>query len=701
MKNLASTLYLASMLGLVSTIAACGGSDSKSTVASAASKASAMTRYSVTGTVSGLMNGTQITLQNNGTDSLNVTANGSFTFATPLAPNSSYAVTVSKQPAGQICSVANGSGTGAGMTANVTNVSIVCSPNTYSIGGTLSGLAQGAQVTLQNNANDPVTVTANGAFRFTTSVAYGGSYAVTVATQPTGQTCTIANGTGIGAGIIANVTNVSIVCSANSYTIGGTISGLANGAQITLQNNATDSLMITENGRFTFPAPVAHGSSYAVTVGTQPTGQVCTAASGPVVGTNIAANVSNINIVCSTNIYAIGGTVSGLADGTQVTLQNNAANPLTITANGTFTFTTPVAYGGSYAVTVATQPLWQSCLITNGNGTVTTNVSNVTLKCVDQPAQVSTFAGSTTSGSADGMGTAASFYNPTGIATDANGNFYVTDSLNKLIRKITPAGLVSTLAGSDASFSYPQGIAVDTNNNLYVADPSDHKIYKITSTGAVSTLAGSGKPGSVDATGTAASFNYPQSVAVDTNGNVYVADSGNHKIRKITPAGVVSTLAGSGTFGFVDATGTDASFSYPQGVAVDANGNVYVADYGNHKIRKITSAGVVSTLAGSGTPGAINATGIAASFNNPGGVAVDTRGNVYVADTNNHQIRKITPAGVVSTLAGAGATTFGATNGIGSAALFHYPYSITIDANGNLYVADFDNNQIRKLTPAP
>jgi serine/threonine-protein kinase len=159
----------------------------------------------------------------------------------------------------------------------------------------------------------------------------------------------------------------------------------------------------------------------------------------------------------------------------------------------------------------------------------------------------------------------------------------------------------------------------------------------------VTTLAGSGTLGALDGTGTAASFYQPTGVAVDVAGNVYVADSYNHKIRKITSAGVVTTLAGSGGVGAVDATGTAASFNYPRGITVDAAGNVYVADSFNHKIRKITSAGVVTTLAGSGVAGAVDATGTAASFSNPSGVTVDAAGNVYVADHFNNKIRKIIP----------------------------------------------------------
>jgi sugar lactone lactonase YvrE len=211
----------------------------------------------------------------------------------------------------------------------------------------------------------------------------------------------------------------------------------------------------------------------------------------------------------------------------------------------------------------------------------------------------------------------------------------------------TPGG-----TGSAASFVSPVGFAVDSAGEVYVADYGNDEIRKITPAGAVTTLAGSGAQGNADGTGSAASFNYPESVALDSTGNVYVADYGNNEIRKITPAGVVTTLAGSGEKGDADGTGSAASFNGPEGVAVDSAGNVYVADYGNNQIRKITPAGAVTTLAGSGAQGNADGTGSAASFNGPEGVAVDSAGNVYVGDEFNNEIRKITSAGVVTTLTG-------------------------------------------------
>jgi hypothetical protein len=270
-------------------------------------------------------------------------------------------------------------------------------------------------------------------------------------------------------------------------------------------------------------------------------------------------------------------------------------------------------------------------------------------------------------GKVDGVGAAARFNVPQGVATDGAGNVYVADSGNSTIRKITPTGVVTTLAGSAgvignadgtgaaARFSVPVGVATDDAGDVYVADVGNDTIRKITPAGVVATLAGSaGVQGSADGTGAAARFMLPQGVATDGAGNVYVADLGNSTIRKVTAAGVVTTLAGSaGVFGSADGIGAAASFVAPFGIAADGAGNVYVADVVNQTIRKITPAGLVATLAGlAGVPGSEDGTGEAARFRAPTGVAADDAGNVYVADRNNQTIRKITATGVVTTLVG-------------------------------------------------
>jgi hypothetical protein len=320
---------------------------------------------------------------------------------------------------------------------------------------------------------------------------------------------------------------------------------------------------------------------------------------------------------------------------------------------------------------------------------------------------VLTLAGSGTADYAEGTGTSAKFDGPSGVAVDSAGNVYVADTGNHRIRKITPAGVVTTLAGSGtagfadgtgtaAHFNQPMGVAVDGTGNVYVADTYNHRIRKITSSGEVTTLAGSGILGYVDGSATEARFCAPSDLAVDGS-TVYVADTSSSCIRKITSTGEVATLAGNKfTADFADGTGTAAHFNFPWSVAV-GSGYVYVADTYNHRIRKITSTGEVTTPAGSGTASFANGTGTAAHFNQPMGVAVDGTGNVYVADRLNHRIRKINPSGVVTTLAGSGTADF--LDGDFLSAQFKHPGSVAVDSAGNVYVADTSNHRIRKIIP--
>jgi len=344
-------------------------------------------------------------------------------------------------------------------------------------------------------------------------------------------------------------------------------------------------------------------------------------------------------------------------------------------------------------------------------------LSLITFSCTDddnQPPEenptpktvtVSTLAGSGISGDTNSTGASAQFNYPAGVAVDASGTIYIADGNNHKIKKISPQGEVSTLAGSgiegdvngsstSAQFRLPAGVAVDGDGNIYVADGGNNKIKKITPNGEVSTLAGSGEQGQEDGNGADAQFEDPVDVAVDASGNIYVADSDNNKIRKITPNGNVTTLAGSGDYGFVDGTSGVAQFTDPQGVAVDASGNVYVADQDNNRIRKVTPNGVVSTVAGNGGTGYVDGEAASAQFDEPQDVAVDASGNVYVLDLND-VIRKITPQGMVNTWAGNGIS--GDVDGEAASAQFNAPIRVTIDVSGNFYVADYGNHKIRKI----
>lgn len=324
------------------------------------------------------------------------------------------------------------------------------------------------------------------------------------------------------------------------------------------------------------------------------------------------------------------------------------------------------------------------------------------------PYTFTTLAGSPgQNGSADGTRSAALFNYPTGVAIDSTGNLYVVENNYAGFRRVTSEGVVTTVP---VGLNSPFGVAVDADTTVYVANSFDHTIVKVTAAGVRTELAGAPyNDGSADGTGGSAQFRYPYGVAVDRLGTVYVADTGNNTIRKVTPAGVVTTLAGLAQLdgggnpigGSADGTGSAARFNAPYSVAVDGPGNLYVADTANHTIRKITATGVVSTFAGlAGTSGSADGTGPEARFSSPNGVAVDSAGSVYVADTGNNTIRKVTSAGVVTTLAGS-PLVVGNSDGTGMDAQFNGPSGVALDELGSLYVIDSSNHTIRKGSPTP
>ncbi|MDO7848010.1 NHL repeat-containing protein [Hymenobacter sp. M29] len=320
--------------------------------------------------------------------------------------------------------------------------------------------------------------------------------------------------------------------------------------------------------------------------------------------------------------------------------------------------------------------------------------------------KVSTLAGNGTFGFVDGAGTAAQFNGPDGVAVDGQGNVYVADNANSSIRKITPTGVVTTLAGNGTSgfadgplaaarFYGPGDVAFDGQGNLYVADYDNQRIRKITPGGIVSTLAGSGTTGFADGPGTSAHFNGPYGLAVDGQGVVYVSDFENNRIRKVLPNGTVSTLAGTGGRGSVDGPGSSAQIANPEGLALDGQGNLYVSEFGGHRIRKITPNGTVSTLAGTGTKGFADGPGNMAQFFAPTGITIDAHGDLLVAEIGNHCIRKVTPAGVVTTVAGTRAMGF--VDGAAGTAQFQSPSGIAAGPRGVLYLTEY-GDRIRKIT---
>ncbi|WP_188689891.1 hypothetical protein [Silvimonas amylolytica] len=408
--------------------------------------------------------------------------------------------------------------------------------------------------------------------------------------------------------------------------------------------------------------------------------------------------------------YKVGGVASGLPDGEPVVLQNSNGDTTTVSANGSFSFPATVGKGAAYAVMITRQPLWASCSVSQQNGTANADVSSIQLNCVAAKAQVTTVAGPGAFQNAQGLVLAAdgSFY----VSDFTSDIIYSVNSIGQV--QPWAGGFQTWVPGSsgypalvtegwldgprlNSQFFAPVGLALDKQGNMYVADRGNSMIRKISASGAVSTLAGDGSYSFQDGQGAHASFDQPQGVAVDDAGNVYVADTRNLRIRKITPDGTVSTLAGSGTAVSQDGTGAAASFTYPRTLAMGPDGNLYVGELNVGRLRKVTPAGAVTTIAGRDLPGFADGTGPDAAFNGVTGVVVDQNGTIYVSDFSNNAIRRISRNGVVTTLAGSGQSAV--IDGIGSAAAFQGPEQLTLDAQGNLYVVEIQSGAIRRISP--
>jgi sugar lactone lactonase YvrE len=328
---------------------------------------------------------------------------------------------------------------------------------------------------------------------------------------------------------------------------------------------------------------------------------------------------------------------------------------------------------------------------------------------------INTYAGTGASGYTGdgGAATAAKLNVQFGVAADAAGNLFIADYNNHCIRKVNPAGFISTVAGNGtlgfggdggtataAQLSYPTGVAIDGSGNLYIADFANSRIRRVDPAGIITTVAGntSGYSGDGGAA-TAAQLNQPYALAFDGSGNLYIGDVGNNRIRKITTAGIISTFAGNGTTGFSGdgAAATAAQLYTPYGLAADDGGNLYIADFFNNRIRMVSPAGIISTVAGTG-PGSFFGDGgpaTAARLNSPSGVAVDGSGNLFIADVNNNRIRKVNPAGIISTVAGTSSYGLSGDGGAATAAQLNNPRCVTVDNAGNLYITDFANDRIR------
>ena len=324
-----------------------------------------------------------------------------------------------------------------------------------------------------------------------------------------------------------------------------------------------------------------------------------------------------------------------------------------------------------------------------------------------------------------GAATAAQLSNPCAIALDASGNLYIADQLNDRIRKVTSDGNINSIAGdgtngyfgdtkaaSSAEVYFPCGMAFDRAGNLYIADTNNNVIRKIGTNGIISTVAGDGTASYLGDNGpaTVAELNAPQGVAVDSAGNIYIADTGNQRIRKVTTDGNINTVAGNGVAGYSGDGGaaTGATFNSPQSIKVDAAGNMYIADTVNNAIRKVAANGIITTIAGNGTDciisGAICFSGdgnaaTSASLFHPKDIVLDAAGNLYIADAANQRIRVVAPNGIISTIAGNGTAGAGGDGGPATFAQLRFPGGLALGSGGTIYVADTQNEEIRLLTP--
>ena len=494
--------------------------------------------YSLGGSISGL-NGSGLVLAN-GSDTFAVSSGAtSFTMPTPVAYTSSYAVAVRTQPAGLACAVSTGTGT---MPARaVTNVTVSCTDQPFTLGGTITGLGNNTGLVLVNGGDTLTVAAGRTAFTMPTPVAFGSAYSVTVETGPAGLTCTASNASGTMPA--SNVTNIVIACSDQSYTVGGTISGLT--ASGLVLANGSDTLSVSSGASsFTMPTPVAYTSAYDVTVQTQPTGLTCSVSNGT--GTMGTAAVTNITVACSATTYTVGGTISGLT-ASGLVLLDNGGDPTTISANATqFTMNTGLAYGSTYAITVQTQPAGLVCSVSNGTGTVgAADVTSVSIACVPNFTLLYSFAGGS-----DGV-------NPLAVLIQgSDGNFYgttISGGANNqgTVFKITPSGTETVLysfagGGSDGAHPYA-GLIQGSDGNFYGTTAngglgSQGTVFKITPSGTETVLhffAGGNSDGATPTAG----------LVQGSDGNFYgTTVSGGPQnygtVFKITPSGTETLLSG-------------------------------------------------------------------------------------------------------------------------------------------------------------
>ena len=648
-------------------------------------------------TVSGLAGTTGLVLQNNGGDNLSVGANGTSTFAARVPNGGAYAVTVLTLPANpaQTCDVANGTGTA---TADVSNVTVSCTTTRFTVGGTVSGLA-GTGLVLRNNGGNNLAVSANGNFTFTTPIEGGTSYAVTVFAQPTSpaQVCSVsANPTGTVSG---NVTNVAVTCTTvPGFSISVTVSGL-DGTGLVLRNNGGNDLAIASNGNATFTTTTQSGGAYNVTVLTQPTTRTQTCVVGNPTGT-VTANVS-LAVTCTTTPFTVGGTVSGLA-GSGLVLLNSGGNNLARSADGNFTFTTPVLSGNTYNVTVLTQPTnpFQACTVANGSGNVgAANVVNVAVNCTNQSVRYAHVANSSdnsvwiyvvdaATGRLKFIDKVAAGLAPKSVTVDPSSRFaYVagggSSSGTGIVSQytigsngtLTPMTTPTVPAGSGAN-----SVSVDPSGRFaYVANydgvPGTVSQYTIGAGGALTPIPGA-------ATVTVTAGEYPFSVSVHPSGKfAYVVNNGTSASNGSIGQYAIGANGGLTPLG----TATVPAGVNPSLFSVDPTGRfAYAANWNSANVSQYTigADGLLTPM----NPAAV------AVGSTPNAVVIDPSAkSAYVSNWGNGNVSQFAIAanGNLTPISGAAATVAAGT----------YPVGVTVDPSGKFaYVANFYGNDLSQYT---
>jgi sugar lactone lactonase YvrE len=413
-------------------------------------------------------------------------------------------------------------------------------------------------------------------------------------------------------------------------------------------------------------------------------------------GTSFSATISGTNLA---------GATSVLFSGAGVTAEISAASTAT-----------SLQIGGTVAANATTGV--RTVTVVTGSGS-SDPYSGVLIVSTPRPSVIDTVLGTGIPGfSGDGYNATHLFW-PTGVAVDGAGNLFLADSGNNRIRKLTPNLVISTVAGNGtagaggdngpataANLNNPTSVAFDSSGNLFIADTDNHKVRKVTPAGVITTVAGNGTAGfgGEGQPATIAFLNFPNSVAVDSSGNLFIADTLNHRVRRVNSGGLIETVAGDGTpgFGGDNGQGVNAQLQHPAGVSVDANGNVFIADFSNHRIRKLAANGIITTVAGTGIAGSggDNGPATSAQLAFPADVEVDTAGNLFIADYLNDRVRMVNVSAVINTVAGNGTTGFSGDGGPATAAQLYSPFGVTTDVAGNLYIADVDNRRVRRVNSA-